>query len=101
MIRKLHVGDFLEHRLVAPDLVGVVERRAHDALAKWLEHHHAFAARHHDARNADHLLLSHRVADDREGLLPDFVLRREIVGRVAVAVVNRGLRDELLDVNRV
>ena len=55
--------------------------------------------RHHDARNADHLLLAHGVADDREGLLPDLVLRREVVG-VAVAVVDRGLRTNF-DVDRV
>ena len=40
-------------------------------------------------------------ADDGERLLADPVLGGEVVGRVAVAIVDGGLRDKLLDVDGV
>jgi len=50
------------------------------------------------APNANHLFL-HGIADHRECLRADLVLRRELVGRIAIAIVDRGLRHEPLDLN--
>src|SRR5215831_20326991 len=61
LIRQHHVRDLFEDTLLAPDLVSVVQRRAHDALAERLEHHHALTPRHHDTPDTHHLLLVHGV----------------------------------------
>ena len=70
-------------------------------FAERLEHHDALAPRHHHAGDADHLLFLHGVADDGEGFLADLVLGGEIVRRVAIAIVDRSLGHELLDVDRM
>jgi hypothetical protein len=44
--RQLHIGDVLECRVFSPDLVWIVQRRAHQPLAEGLEHHDALATRH-------------------------------------------------------
>jgi len=57
--------------------------------------------RHHDAPDTDHLLLLLGIADHRERFLTDLILGCEVVRRVAVAVVDRCLGYELLDLDRV
>ena len=71
------------------------------AFAEGLKHHHPLAPRHHHATNTDHLLLAHGVTDDREGLLADFVLWRQVVGGIAVAIIDRDLGHEFLDIDGV
>lgn len=46
-------------------------------------------------------LSGHGVANDGEGFLADAVVGREILGRVAVPVVDAGFRNEAVDVDRV
>jgi hypothetical protein len=97
----LHLWNFLEYRLVAADLIRIVQGSAHDPFAERLEHHHLLASRHYDARYPNHFLLFHGVADDSERLLTDPVLRREVVRSIAKAIVDGRLRDKLLDVDGV
>jgi len=55
----------------------------------------------HDAAEPDHLLAAHRVADHRESFLPHLVVRRDVIGRVEIALVDFGVRHELVDLDRV
>ena len=49
----------------------------------------------------DHALVAHRVADDRERLEGDLVLRNQIVRAVDIALIDFGLRHKAIDVDRV
>ena len=46
-------------------------------------------------------LLSHRLADDREGVLADLVVGNDVVRSVEVALVDVRQRDELVDLDGV
>src|SRR6266852_8637624 len=99
--RQLDRWDVLEILGGVADLVGVVQRRGHQPLVERLQHHDTFAARDDDAAEPHHVLAPHRLADDDRRVLPDLVLRDEIVRAVEVALVDLGSRHELFDVDRV
>ena len=61
----------------------------------------ALAAAQHDAADAGHLLLRHRLADHREGLLGHLAVGCQIVGAVEVDPVDLGGRHEGLDLQRL
>ena len=86
--RQLDRRDVLEILGGVADLVGVVQRRGHQPLVERLQHHDTFAARDDDAAEPDHVLAPHRLADDDKSVLPDLVLRDEIVRAVEVAFVD-------------
>jgi hypothetical protein len=49
----------------------------------------------------DHALAAHGIADDRERLERDLVLRNQIIGAIDIALVDLGLRHEAVDVDRM
>ena len=64
-----------------------------------LQHQHALAPVQDDPPHTDHLLGGHGVADDREGLLPDLIGRRNVIGALEIAVVDLGTRHEAVDLD--
>src|SRR6185295_12064732 len=75
-------------------------RGPHQAFAERLQHHDALAPRHYHPGDADHLFLLHRIANDRKRLLTDLIFRGQIIGCVAVTIVDCRFRHEALDIDR-
>ena len=99
--RELQVRNVVEVSVLAPHLVGVAQQSCEDALAERFEEHHALAAGDHHPGDTRPALLPHGVPDDREGLLGDLVVRRDVVRRFEVAHIDLLARNEALDVDRM
>ena len=59
-----------------------------------------FAARQYDPTDGDHVHFGNRVANDREGVLPNLAIGGEVVRGVDIAVVDLTARNELIDFDR-
>jgi hypothetical protein len=53
----------------------------------------------HDAAERHHVHLANGVADDGKGILSDLTVRRDVVRRIDIALVDLALRNELVDVD--
>ena len=78
-----------------------MERGQQHAILIGLDDHRPLAPPQHDARQARHLLLRQRFADDRECLGRYLVGRRDVVGGVEVDRLDIVLADEGLEIERV
>ena len=80
-------------------LVAISQGPQHDAPIPRHEHHGAFAAIENQPRDADRVGRRHGVADDREGLLADRIVRHQIVRPVVPDPADRIARHEHVDVD--
>src|SRR5690606_29900184 len=85
---------------VVTDLIGIAERCGEQPLVERLEQKRMLAPRESNARQPDHLLVAHGIADDGKGLLPDLIGRREIIGAVEIALVDFRAWNEAVDLDR-
>ena len=51
--------------------------------------------------SADHVLAAHGLADHRKGVLPDLIVRRDVVGAVQISLVDLLARNERVDFDGV
>ena len=101
VLRDLNLADVAEIDPLVPNLIRVPERRAEQTLPPRLEHDHALALGEDDPAQRDHVLVPHRVADHRERLEGDLVLRNQVIRAVDVALVDFRFRHKAVDVDRV
>ena len=73
-VRDLDGWQIVEIFVGVAHLVGIVQRRCHHALVPGLEHDDALAFCQNDPRQCDHVLVAHRLADNRECFLPDLII---------------------------
>ena len=101
VLRDLNLADVAEIDPLVPNLIRVPERRAEQTLPPRLQHDHALALGQDDPAQRDHVLVLHGVADHRERLEGDLVLRNQVIRAVDVALVDFRFRHEAVDVDRV
>ena len=89
-----------EIRILVPDFVAITQRPEHDALVTRLEHDGTLAARDHETRYTHHIFRGHRVPDDRERLLADRIVWRQIIRRVEPNPLDGISRGEDVDIDR-
>ena len=53
----------------------------------------------HDPAECHHVHFADGVTDDRKGILSDLTIRRDVVRRIDIALVDLALRNELIDVD--
>ena len=85
--------------LSVADFLGGAQRGQDQPVFLDLDGADALARAHHQPADRHLVLLGHGGADDREGFDAGLGRRHEVIGRVPVQPVDRGARDELLDVD--
>ena len=90
-----------KYSLFLPHFIRISQREALKALVQRTQDDRSFALGYDHAPEADHLLASHRVADDGESILADLVVRHDVVGSVEVSLVDVRQRHELVDLDGV
>jgi hypothetical protein len=101
VLRDLDLADVAEIERLISNLIRVPERGSEQTLPPRLKHDHVLALGQDHPAQRDHVLVAHRVADNRERLEGDLVLRNQIVRAVDVALVDFGLRQKAIDVDRM
>src|SRR6516225_9816350 len=87
-LRQFHLGNLFEVGIFVTHLRAITKYGAQETFSQGLQHHDAFAPRHHDPAQSDDLLVAHGVSNDREGLLRDALARRNVVGRFKIARID-------------
>jgi hypothetical protein len=101
LIWQLKVRYVLEIRFVVANFVRLVKRRREQPFVPSLDHYRTLAVRKHHAPDGDHVLVADSIADDGERIQPGLAIRRDVIGRVQVAVAYFGSRRETVDVDGV
>src|SRR6059058_1595413 len=97
---KLHFRNLTKVIVRAAYLVREAQRYAAKALAHWLQEKWTLARGQDDARKSDDVLAGHRIADHREGFLPDLFSRHDVVWLLEISRVYLSRRQETLDLDR-
>src|SRR5215468_4586702 len=81
------------------NFIRIAQRQAQQAAVLWFERDDVLPTCQHDAAERHHVHLADGVADDGKGILSDLTVRRDVVRRVDIALVDLAPRNELVDVD--
>src|SRR5215472_11446153 len=99
LLGQLQLGDVVEVLGFVSNFIRIAQRQAQQAAIPWFERDDVLAACEHDAAERHHVHLANGVTDDGKGILSDLTIRRDVVRRVDIALVDLALRNELVDVD--
>ena len=80
-------------------LIGIAQQRAHQALVERFQRDDVLAVGQHHAADRDLVHAADGFADHREGVMADLAVGHEVIGPDQIAVVDIGLRHELVDLD--
>src|SRR5215472_5830256 len=98
-LRQFQLRDVLEIWLLIPNLVRITQRRTYKAPALRLESDHMLAPRQHHPTERDHVQLCNGVANDGKSLLTNCAIRRNVVGRVDIPLIELIAWNELVNID--
>ena len=90
-------GNVIEIFVFLSHLVGVTQRHPHHSLTACFERNDVLTRSEHHLSDGHHSLLADCLTDHREGLLPDFAVRDDVIRIVLIQFVNFFARNELVD----
>src|SRR5215831_4007924 len=99
LLGQLQLGDVLEVLGFVSNFIRIAQGQAQQAAIPWFERDDVLPACQHDPAERHHVHFANRVTDDGKGILPDLTIRRDVVRRVDIALVDLALRNELVDVD--
>src|SRR5262249_46616307 len=100
VLRNLFIFDVVEIHVLLAHLIWISQRDAEKTLAARFERHDMLTRGEDHAGERHHAFLADRLADDRERLLADFAIRRDVVRAVEIELVDFFLRHEFVDLDR-
>src|SRR6516225_877229 len=100
VLRNLFIFDVVEIHVLLAHLIWIPQRDAEKTLAARFERHDMLTRGEDHAGEGHHAFLADRLADDRERLLADFAIRRDVVGAVEIQLLDFFFRHEFVDLDR-
>src|SRR3954453_158 len=97
--RQLHFWNVAEIVLCGAHFVSKPKRHAAKAVAHGFNEKGPLARRQHDTRQPNDPLAAHRISDHREGLLPDFLARHDVIWLLEITRVYLANGKEALYLN--
>ena len=99
LLGQLQLGDVLKVRGLISNFIREAQRQAQQAAVLWFERDDVLAACEHDPAECHHVHFANGVTDNSKGILSDLTIRRDVVRRINITLVDLALWNELIDVD--